>query len=196
MNEIFHRKYKRVLEILPDVAECVKGRLALVGGTALALFYLNHRVSVDLDFVALDGNDVKLKEELKGCITKKGYRTIRGAYKNQFVIQFEDTSIKVEVLGSEYKIQRFEERVFGNSKIKVASLEDLLRMKKEAYENRKEARDLFDIFCMMKRKDSDFEKVKKLIAKFGAPKEIDEISQMASNPHDFELFKKVLLDAP
>ena len=196
MDEPFHRKYGRVLEILPDVADCAKGKLALVGGTALALFYLNHRVSVDLDFVVLDGNDEKLKEELKGCITKKGYRTIRGAYKNQFIIQFEDTSIKVEVLGSEYKLKRCEERVFGNSKIKVATLDDLLRMKKEAYESRNEARDLFDIFCMMKGKDSNFEVVKKLIAKFGTPKEIGEIGQMASNPDDFERFKKVLSNAP
>ncbi len=196
MNETFNRKYKRILEILPDVAHCVKGKLALVGGTALALFYLNHRVSVDLDFVTLDGNDVKLREELKGCISKKGYRTTRGAYKNQFIVQFEDTSIKVEVLPSEHKIKQFEERIFGNSKIKVASLEDLLRMKQEAYESRKEARDLFDIFCILRSKGSDFDTLKDLVKKHGIPKNLDEISEMASNLGDFESFKELNLDAP
>ena len=90
MDEQFNRKYKKVLEILPDVAACAQGKLVLVGGTALALFYLKHRVSVDLDFVPVEGDEVKLKEALKGCLTSKGYRTTPGAFKNQFVVQFED----------------------------------------------------------------------------------------------------------
>ncbi|MEW6329520.1 MAG: nucleotidyl transferase AbiEii/AbiGii toxin family protein [Candidatus Micrarchaeota archaeon] len=194
MDELFNRKYKKVLEVLPDVAGCSRGKLILVGGTALALFYLNHRVSVDMDFVPLEGSETRLKEELKGCMTKKGYRTTGGAYKNQFVVQFEDTSIKVEVFSPEHKLKRFEERVFGNAKIPVASIDDLLRLKIKAYENRREARDLFDVFCITKKRQ-DSEIVKRLISKYGMPKNIQEVESFVLKGQDFELFCKVIENA-
>jgi len=195
MDEPFGRKYKKVLEILPDVADCAKGNLVLVGGTALALFYLKHRISVDLDFVPVAGEETRLKEELKGCLSKKGYRTISGAYSNQFVVQFEDTSIKVEVFESDRKIRRIEEHVFGGMKIKVASLDDIFRMKLSAYGDRNEARDLFDIFCVLKAKGSSFDMIKKLISKSGAPKNIGGIDAMALSAKDVAEFQAVISDA-
>jgi predicted nucleotidyltransferase component of viral defense system len=193
----FHRKYAKVLDILPDVADCAQGKLILVGGTALALFYLKHRVSVDLDFVPVSGDDKKLKEELKGCLSKKGYRTVAGAFQNQFVVQFEDTSIKIEVFEPEPEIKpkRFEERVFGGTKVKIALLDDLLRMKQSAYVGRRESRDLFDIFCILRRGGPDPSIIKNLIAKFGVPKNLEDIENMALDPQDAVLFKKVVSDA-
>src|SRR4030042_4198513 len=104
MDDTYKRKYDRLLDILEDVAECAGDGLALAGGTALALFYLKHRVSVDLDFIPIAGNEAALKEALKGCLSKKGYRTQRGAYTNQFMVQFEDTTIKVEIFRPSFKI--------------------------------------------------------------------------------------------
>ena len=101
MNEKFQLKYQKILDIMPDIAECANKELILIGGTALSLFHLKHRISVDLDFIPIKTNgnsDVTLKERLKGCISKKGYRAQRSAYTNQFTIQFEETSIKVEIL--------------------------------------------------------------------------------------------------
>ncbi|VVB58335.1 Nucleotidyl transferase AbiEii toxin, Type IV TA system [Candidatus Anstonella stagnisolia] len=192
MDNTFERKYKRVLEILPDVAQCAQGKLVLVGGTALALFHLKHRVSVDLDFVPLQGSDTKLKEELKGCLTKKGYHTTAGSFTNQFVVQFEDTSIKVEIFIPEHKIKRIEERDFGAAKIQVASLEDILQMKIAAYGDRKEARDLFDIFCILKSGSSDFGIMEKLISKSGMPQNSKDIELMALNPSDAAELRKML----
>jgi predicted nucleotidyltransferase component of viral defense system len=195
MDESFERRYKKVLEILPDVADCAKGNLVLVGGTALALFYIKHRISVDLDFVPVAGEKTKLKEELKGCLSKKGYRTISGAYSNQFIVQFEDTSIKVEIFESDRRIRRIEEHVFGGMKINVASLNDIFQMKLSAYSERKEARDLFDIFCVLKAKGGSFGMIKKLISKSGAPKNIDSIDAMALGANDVAEFQKVISDA-
>ncbi len=195
MDETFDRKYKKVLEILPDVAECARGELVLAGGTALALFHLKHRVSVDLDLVPVSGDDVRLKEELKGCLSKKGYRTIRGAFRNQFVVKFEDTSIRVEVFVPEKKIKHIEEHVFGSVKVKVASLDDIFRMKLSAYEDRKEARDLLDIFCILKKRGESFAILKELISKSGTPKNADEIEAMALNPQDAGELRKVISDA-
>lgn len=195
MDEALNRKYKRVLEILPDVSMCAGGKLVLVGGTALALFYLNHRISVDLDFVPDTGNDVKLKEELKGCLTKRGYRTTVGAFKNQFVIQFEDSSIKVEVFIPKTRIKKIEERTYGSTKIKIASLQDILEMKISTYRNRKEARDLFDIFCMRKFTKNWLKIIEELVSKEGIPKNMDEIDSMARSDREVTSFKKVVFDA-
>lgn len=194
MQERFELKYKRVLEILPDVADCINKELVLVGGTALALFHLNHRVSIDLDFVPLTGNDVELKERIKGCLTKKGYKTKRAAYTNQFVIQFEDTSIKLEVFESNYKIKKIEEITFSNSTILVASMGDILNMKIQSYEDRLEARDLFDIVFILKKQNADNDILNKLMAK-GKPKNIEQIENMVPQKDDYEYFLKVINDA-
>ncbi|MEM2137509.1 MAG: nucleotidyl transferase AbiEii/AbiGii toxin family protein [Candidatus Anstonellaceae archaeon] len=70
----------------------------MVGGTALALFYLQHRVSLDLDFVpALGEDEVKLEETLKGCLSKKRCTTQRAKHWNQFIVQSNVTSVKIEV---------------------------------------------------------------------------------------------------
>jgi len=197
MDDLFERKYKKVLEILPDVAECAQGKLVLVGGTALALFYLKHRTSIDLDFVpvARGADEKKLKETLRGCLTKKGYRTSAGAYQNQFIVQFEDTSIKIEVFEPEQKIGSGVEHVFGGTPILVAALEDLFAMKQSAYKDRKEARDLFDIFCILKTRGESFGTLKKLIAKSGLPKNVGDVDAMALNKQDRKEFKTVISDA-
>ncbi len=194
MDNAFGRKYKRVLEILPDVAECAGEKLILVGGTALALFHLKHRVSVDLDFVPAGGNDIRLKEELKGCMSKRGYRTSPGRFKNQFVVQFEDTSIKVEIFIPDRKIKRVEEHEFCARKIRVASCEDIFQMKIAAYKDRREARDLFDIFCILQARGRDFGMVKKLLSG-GMPKNIGDLEIMALNRSDATGLRKVILDA-
>lgn len=194
MDEKYNRKYQRILTILSDVAKCAQGRFILVGGTALSIFYLRHRVSVDLDFVPISGNDVKLKEELKGCLTIKGYRTSTGAFKNQFVVQFQDTSIKIEVFEPEIKIKQTEEHELGAVKILTPSLGELLEMKVYTYKQRKESRDLFDIFCILKLKKSSLKKVKALISQNGMPKNIGEIDKMAINQQNVKEFKELISD--
>ena len=142
MKGDFALKYARILEILPSVAECTDGKLILVGGTALAIFHLKHRLSVDLDFATLGGDDAKAKEALKGCLSSKGVRAFRSRFSNQFVVHFEDTSIKVEVLPPSFKVKKAEWHSVGGSRLLVASLGDILRMKEAAYAEREEARDL------------------------------------------------------
>ncbi|HII53933.1 hypothetical protein COT30_02450 [Candidatus Micrarchaeota archaeon CG08_land_8_20_14_0_20_49_17] len=196
MNERYKLKYNRLLDILGDVAACADGKLILVGGTALALFYLKHRLSIDLDFIPKIGDEVKLKDEIKGCLTKKGYRTIRGAYLNQFVIQFEDTSIKIELFSSGYKIKKINAFFAGNVKIPVASLDDLLELKKRSYAERKEARDLFDIIAILDKTKKGFNLAGQLIEQYGRPVNIEEMEQLAIDARIQRKFKSVVGDVP
>jgi len=195
MDERFYLKYKKVLEILPDVAECAQNKLILVGGTALAIFHLEHRISIDLDFVPVEGEDTKLKELLKGCLAKKGYRTLRAAYPNQFVIQFEDTSIKIEVFTPHRKIRNYETHAFGKTNLLVASVEEILELKKESYADRKEARDLFDIIFILKDMSKEVGLIEELIRKHGLPKNTDELKNVILREEDDAFFRKVITDA-
>ena len=192
MNK-YERKYQKILEILPDVAECLNQKLILVGGTALALFYLQHRTSVDLDFVPVDGDDAALKRELKGCLSHHNYNTKATRFTNQFVIQFEDTSIKIEIFSPERKIGKTIEYDISGFKIKVASLEDLLKMKLDAYRERKEARDLFDIFCIMRQNRDTSKVIEKLVAENGKPIHLKELEGMIIDTERFEEFQKEVL---
>jgi len=195
MDQKFALKYKQVFEILSDAAACAQNRLILVGGTALAIFYLEHRVSVDLDFVPLEGDEAKLKEMMKGCLTKKGYRTSTAHHTNQFVVQFEDTSIKIEIFYPTKKIKKIQTFEVAGVPLLVASFEDLLEMKLETYANRKAARDLFDIVFILKKMNKDFGLVKELLAKYGRPDNLDEIRDYISSEDDYKFFNEVIQNA-
>lgn len=192
MDERLERKYKRVLQILPDVAECAGGRLVLVGGTALALFHLHHRISIDLDFVPLSGGDLEAKEKLKGCLSRRGYRTARSAYPNQFVIQFEDSSIKVEVFEPEKPVRRHHAHSLGIASLRVADLDELMAMKEEAFKERRAARDLYDIVFILKAQKAGFGKIRKLLASHPTVEGLDEMEDMTLSAEDYAFFKKVL----
>lgn len=192
MREAFERKYRRVLEILPDLAQATEDKLVLVGGTALAVFYLQHRTSVDVDFVPIKERDDKMKEMLKGALSSKGYRTQRSAYANQFVVQFEDTAIKIEVFEPDYKIRKIERHEIRGHRMQVASMEDIFRMKKLAYKDRHAARDLFDLYCIARKNGNGEEIVWQMIKKCGNPERLEEFGHMVSKPADYEEFLKVI----
>lgn len=192
MQEALNRKYRRVLEILPDVAQAADGKLILVGGTALALVYLHHRISIDLDFVPAKGRDYELKEMLKGAMSSKGYQTQRSAYSNQFVVQFEDASIKVEIFEPEYRIKKVEKYNAEGAELPVASLEDIFEMKKIAYKERHASRDLFDLYHMLKKKGEDFSLLREMLQRFGPPERLEGLNDMLFSASDYEEFVQVV----
>lgn len=195
VDNAFFKKYSRILESIEDVAECVDGELILIGGTALALFYLKHRVSIDLDFVPVNQNtEDTAKEKLKGALSKKGYRTQRTTYANQFIVQFEDCSVKVEIFTPEREIKQIQEFSLGSKKIKVASIEDLLAMKQDAYYQRLEARDLYDIVFLLKKLNRDPTSLIRLLLSYGKPKNISDLQNMVSQSQ-FLIFEEVLKNA-
>lgn len=192
MKGDFDLKYARVLEILPAVAECTDGKLVLIGGTALAVFHLRHRISVDLDFATIGQDDVKAKEALKGCLSAKGVRAFRSVYHNQFVIHFDDTSIKVEILPPSFKVEKPEAHEMGGSNLLVASMDDIYRMKLVAYSERKEARDLFDIISILKSRGKPNGVVDALVKKHGMPRNMERLEALVPDKAAFEEFAKVV----
>ncbi len=194
METAAHRKYTNILNSLENIAKCTEGRLMLIGGTALAVFYLNHRVSVDLDFVPLVEKEEKAKERFKGALSNAGYRTLRTAFTNQFVLQFENASVKVEIFMPDRKLMVPEERKVGSSVIKIATLNDLFEMKKDAYFNRKKARDIFDIFAILRKHNTGCQEINEILKKYGNPEDLEELKAMIIDKECFADFERVLRD--
>ena len=193
MESVFARKFNLAKVILADVADCIDCKLILVGGTALAVFYLEHRASVDLDFVPLSGEDVaEAKQSLKGCMSKKGYTTQTARWHNQFIVQSENTSIKVEVFTSEEKVGKTEKRVYGGKEMLVASLDDLLKMKTLAFLQRGKARDLFDVVAILLKTGKSLSQAAELAKKRGIPSDVAELEQMAPDKAVLDAFYKVI----
>lgn len=195
MRAKFELKYNRILEMLSDVAGCAQNQLILVGGTALAIFYLKHRTSIDIDLVPIGGDESTYKELLKGCLSKKGYRTKTATYANQFVVQFDDTTIKVEIFYPQHKIQHTASFEVNGRSLLVASLDDLLKLKLDAYKDRKAPRDLFDIVFILKSKTADFSSLKELIRESGLPENLSDLKNYILSQSDYDFFLEVIKNA-
>ncbi len=190
-------KYRRIEERISDIAACAGKELILVGGTALALFYLRHRASVDLDFVPIMfKNEEEYTRQFKGELSKLGYRAARSAFTNQFVINFENTAIKIEIFVPDgFKPKNPAEIDVQGNLLLVATLDDLTAMKIETYASRKQGRDLYDLFCIPEKHGGGTETVKNLVRKCGKPENLDYLQEMVFDQDMFKKFMKVIADA-
>jgi len=188
-------KQKRVIELLPFIAKCINGQGVLVGGTALALFHLTHRISIDID-LAVEGDEVLLLRELKGCLSKAGFHTKTTAHKNVFTVHFQETAVRVEMFVPEIKIKQPKDIVVSGATLKIGSLEDLFEMKMLAYKQRKLSRDLFDLWSMLKVIKGISKKFSDILSENGLPAdEIMELSMMGVSDAEIKKFSEAIGNA-
>lgn len=127
----------------------LKDEFYLSGGTALAAFYLQHRYSEDLDFFC--ERDFRVEPVLEFLHQLPGI--VKVDYDSKFdrklfLLQFEHNQIlKVEF--TKYPFSRIQPglKVEG---INIDSLEDILINKLLAMTDRKDPKDYFDIYCILK----------------------------------------------
>ncbi len=150
------------LEVLDKLNSIrILNQLVFCGGTMLRLCYGLNRFSVDLDFwidKEIDGKElyVKLKDHLSQSYvltdSANKYNTIL------FELKFEKypRSLKIEIRKETKKIGT--EQIIAFSKysdkqvlVKAVCLEDVMKSKIQAFMNRKEIRDVFDIEFLVKR---------------------------------------------
>ena len=123
----------------------------LTGGTALAEFYLHHRLSEDLDFFTTsEVNNQKIQafiDSLKAPagITNYVVKKISGLY--QYTLTFSDSeSLKVDF--NEYDYPQVEQGiVYG--KLRIDSMYDIAINKLESMCNRTKARDYVDLYILI-----------------------------------------------
>lgn len=131
------------------------------GGTMLRLCYGLSRFSVDLDFWVIKNVDFKkLYKDIKDYLSQ--FYIIKDSANKFYTLLFEikskdcPRSLKIEIRKEKKKI--ITEQAIAYSKysnvqvlLKVVSLEDMMQSKVEAFLDRREIRDLFDIEFLLKR---------------------------------------------
>lgn len=147
------------------------------GGTALSFYYLQHRLSEDLDFLSQEllPGDYFISEFLE--ITKK-MNIEKIEERKQFNRHIFWIAKKKEVLKTEFVFYPFpfidRPKKIKKFKIKIDSLKDILTNKTHALYERVEPKDVFDIYCILKEKKISFLQIFKWVKKkFGV--EIDPV---------------------
>ena len=133
---------------LPDQAQ-----FFLAGGTALAEYYLGHRLSFDLDiFTGVDGLVLPTSYQIAKHFTERGLQVSvirRFSSFAQFLFTQGQESLKVDLaFDSPY---RFEPPVLTETGVYVNDYADLRVDKLLAYFGRAEPRDAVDLYFIMER---------------------------------------------
>jgi predicted nucleotidyltransferase component of viral defense system len=145
MRKSLKKFYKEVVLKLSDFLKA--GNFYLAGGTAV-YYYLNHRLSEDLDFFTFKKFD---------------FREWKGIFEESEILEFkEDTihclieGVKVSFFHYPYKLLK---ETFKFDMIELASLEDILAMKTSAIIQRDSKKDFVDVYYIMKELQCDSKRV-------------------------------------
>lgn len=135
--------------------ELITGRFYLTGGTALAEYYLDHRLSEDLDFFAEHEFDPQaISAFFKKIKTKVGIRktTYEQSFnRNLFFLELEHDSIKTEF--TYFPFPRIEQRKKIGS-LGIDSLLDIAVNKLFTIYQKPRSRDFIDLYCILQKEKS------------------------------------------
>ncbi len=159
-EEIFTVEQKKFLELFSQESYLTK-RFYLTGGTPLAVFYLFHRISEDLDFFSEQEIHLPSIEKFIGKIKQKlklvniDYRKFLGLH--SFYLFFsKDNFLKVDF--NYYSFPRIEPGIKYKN-IVVDSLYDIAVNKVHTISMKPRARDFIDIYFIIKEKNYSFQKL-------------------------------------
>jgi len=152
---------KRLLEYISKDPK-ITDKFYLTGGTALAEFYLQHRLSEDLDFFS----ETEFDESLITAWAKKTaqffkvkeveYKVLRGQHTYYF--PFPKETIKVDFAYFPFShLGKF--KSFGN--LKISSILDIGVNKLQAILGRNRGRDYFDLYLIMKQEKLNLREMRK-----------------------------------
>ncbi len=146
------KEFMEILASLPD-----KENFYLAGGTALAEYYLGHRLSFDLDyFTGTENLVLPLSYQIETACRKRGLSlkiVRRFSTFVELLVEKGDESLKVDLaLDSPY---RFEPPLISQQGIYINDYSDLRVDKLLAYFGRSEPRDAADLYFIMQKEPLD-----------------------------------------
>lgn len=154
------QRFLQVFVQLPD-----QKQFYLTGGTALAEFYLGHRLSYDLDFfTGEDGLVMPISFQLEKLLKENelDFQVVRRfASYVEFSISYGSETLKIDLaLDSPF---RFESPVLCSPGIQVNNFTDICTDKLLAYYGRAEPRDAVDLYYILQTESADllFERAEK-----------------------------------
>ena len=145
----------KIVKCQRETLEALSGKIDnfyLAGGTALSLFYFQHRMSIDLDFFTQDFNAaeiVRISEYLSGALGRKvepiGRKLdAKTAKMLVYNIHFpKDILLKIDFVEDVIKLLKETISIEG---IRVLSLEDIFLRKLYALLSRIDAKDFYDVY--------------------------------------------------
>lgn len=159
---------KKLIKLL-SVTSLAK-KFYLTGGTALSIFYLHHRLSIDLDFFSdqpFSFNDLTFFiNKIKEKFNLKEIPAVKIFDRWQFTIEGKKP-VKLEFVYFNHEKKRLKplERRKG---IFVDSLADIAANKTLAYFDRNEPKDLFDLYYLINKSGFSVSRLLRLVKdKFG-----------------------------
>lgn len=144
----------------------------LTGGTALAVYYLGHRYSEDLDFFTDKENldVIGLTNTLEKIREKVGAKTVEYQQllnRNLFFIKFDEETVKTEF--TYFPFKQIEKPIVENN-LAVDSLLDIAVNKLFTIHQKPRSRDFIDLFFIVKEKNYSFSELIDMIrVKFDWP---------------------------
>lgn len=151
---ILTNNQKNILAIISKEKN-ITDHFYLSGGTALAEFYLQHRLSEDLDFFSQEEFDPQAifvffkKIQKEASIVSIEYQ--QSFNRNLFFLKLADDVIKTEF--TYYPFQRVEEGQ-KNGALKVDSLLDIAINKIFTIYQQPRSRDFIDLYCILQKEKS------------------------------------------
>ena len=152
----------KVLDKIKD-SDIFKDVLYFVGGTALS-YYINHRISEDIDIVSPNTLDYK---KIVPTLIALGAKKIEdenttalrlvGLFPDEYILKFILDDVKVEFFQANRPIQRtiLSHLTYSNyehSHLKILDLKTIAKLKIVALLQREKSRDLFDFYSILKNK--------------------------------------------
>jgi len=151
MPSILSENQKRLLSLLAE-EKIITANFYLGGGTALAEFYLHHRLSEDLDFFSEDEFEPQLISTLFKKI-KEGVGIKKVSYeqsfnRNLFFLELENDSIKTEFTYFPFTRINAEQKM---GKLSIDSLLDIAVNKVFTIYQKPRSRDFIDLYCILQQ---------------------------------------------
>ena len=134
-----------------EVASVYEDAIYLTGGTALARFFFEHRLSEDLDFFTLGDDLRRIATDLIARLEGRGL-TVNverlEVYFARFYVLQADLQLKIEFAREYHLVEGLSKTDHG---IFINSLADIGANKISAFEDRAEIKDIIDLFYITQR---------------------------------------------
>lgn len=161
MAKILTDKQQSLLDLISQQKD-ITDKYYLSGGTALAEYYLSHRLSEDLDFFSAEEIDpLTIQVYFKNIQDKAGFAKIdfqQSFNRNLFFLHYQDGVIKTEF--TYYPFTQLEQPQVING-IKVDSLIDIAVNKTFAIYQKPSSRHFIDLYLIIKSKGWEFKELMK-----------------------------------
>lgn len=129
--------------------EMIRNNFFLTGGTALAVFYLHHRTSIDLDFFNIEKS---VMGTINLWITQRWPGESKQINQNEYILQMLIKGVKVDIVYDPLSFKEERQKYhFGRDKfLTVDSLRNIASNKLNAMVSRREIKDFVDFFYINK----------------------------------------------